>query len=113
MADLLPAIAAGEVQPARWAKAHIESCLRCQAEIARYRRLLRTLRELRDDPQRPAPGTLAAILGAVESAGDLRRLAFLRHGRRAAFLSGVAVATAAGTGLAIWAARRREAPVTS
>ena len=35
---------------------HIETCLRCQAELARYRRLLRTLALLRTRYVEPTPG---------------------------------------------------------
>ena len=48
---------------------HIESCLRCQAELARYRRMLRALRPLRD-----------ALPRAVARACSPRR--WRRSGRR-------------------------------
>ena len=39
---------------------HIESCLRCQAELARYRRMLRGLQLLRTQFLEPAPGLLCS-----------------------------------------------------
>jgi hypothetical protein len=107
VADVLPALAAGEVELGRSARAHVETCLRCQAEVARYRYLLRTLRALRDDPLPPAPGTLAAIMSSIESAGDLRRMVTLRRARRHAYVGGFALATAAGATLMLWISRRR------
>src|SRR5690242_5363802 len=47
---------------------HIESCLRCQAELARYRRMLRGLQLLRTRYLEPAPGLLAQTLAAIEEA---------------------------------------------
>ena len=38
---------------------HIETCLRCQAELARYRKMLRGLHLLRTRYLEPAPGVLA------------------------------------------------------
>ena len=42
---------------------HIESCLRCQAELARYRRMLRGLQLLRTQYFEPTPGVLAPDAG--------------------------------------------------
>ncbi|MHB8665837.1 MAG: anti-sigma factor [Acidimicrobiales bacterium] len=73
--------------------AHVGGCLRCQAEVAQYRRLLRTLRQLRDDPV-AVPADLPALV-----------LARLDHpnspwARRAAY-AGALAATAAGAAGAI------------
>ena len=53
---LLPALVDGE--PVGFeAERHVETCLRCQAELARYRRLLRTLSMLRTRYAEPTPGS--------------------------------------------------------
>ncbi len=45
---------------------HIESCLACQAEMAGYRRLLRVLRSLRDEPVLfPSPELIGETLTAL------------------------------------------------
>ena len=49
---------------------HIETCLRCQAELARYRRMLRGLQMLRTRYLEPAPGLLAQTLAAIEEVGE-------------------------------------------
>ena len=53
---------------------HVESCLRCQAELARYRRMLRGLQLLRTQYLEPAPGVLSQTLAAhrrgVRATGD-------------------------------------------
>ena len=72
------------------------SCLRCQAELVQYRKLLR--RPAR--PARPRCSTrrrasLADILASLEEAGERRAVRSLLTGRRAAYLGGIAAATAA------------------
>lgn len=86
---------------------HIESCLRCQADLVQYRRLLRTLRSLRTDYLEPAPGLFSDILATLEEAGERRAILAVLHGRRAAYLGGIAAAaTAAGAGALVLASRR-------
>ena len=43
----------------------------------------------------PAPGVLSGILAGLEEAGERRAVHSLLRGRRAAYIGGVAVATAA------------------
>ena len=52
---------------------HVETCLRCQAELARYRRLLRTLALLRTRYVEPTPGLLGETLAALTDAAERRR----------------------------------------
>jgi hypothetical protein len=71
---------------------HVNSCLTCQAELARYHKLLKALRTLRTQLVVPAPGTLAMTLAALppgdpvdreRSARRLhRRHRWRRRGRR-------------------------------
>jgi anti-sigma factor RsiW len=95
VADLLPQIVEGSERAAPPVMSHVESCLRCQAELAQYRRLLKALRNLRTDVLEPAPGTLTAILATLEAAGERGAMRSLLAGRRAAYVGGIAVATAA------------------
>jgi hypothetical protein len=60
----------------------------------------------------PAPGVLSEILADIEEAGEQRAVRSLVSGRRAAYIGGVAVATAAAGAagavvLISWASRRR------
>ena len=71
LADLLPAVADGTAVADRAARRHVERCLRCQAELVQYRKLLRALHTLRTEVLEPAPGLLPEIL------------AYDRGGRRA------------------------------
>src|SRR2546423_3510251 len=45
---------------------HIESCLRCQAELARYRRMLRALEQLRRRFLEASPSLLVQTLAGLE-----------------------------------------------
>lgn len=89
--------------------AHVAQCLRCQAEMARFRRILRTMASFREIPVAADPAVLDTILDGLDSAAERRE----RHriaGRRAASIVGLAAATAAGVGgVLVLATRRRSA----
>ena len=85
---------------------HIESCLRCQAELVQYRKLLRALHNLRTEVLEPAPGLLPDILARLEHAGERHALRSMLTGRRLAYAGGIAAATAAGAAGAILIASR-------
>ena len=86
---------------------HVETCLRCQAELVRYRRLLRTLRTLRTDLFDPGPGLVADVIASLEEAGERHLLRSLLSGHRVAYVSGLAVATAGAAGALVIASRSR------
>jgi anti-sigma factor RsiW len=94
---------------------HVESCLRCQAELARYRKMLRGLQLLRTRYLEPAPGLLATTLTAIEEAGERHVVRSILTGRRLAYagaLGGAAVAAgAAATAVIVHRSRRRAVPV--
>ena len=95
VAAALPGIVDGKAEADRRVQQHVASCLRCQAELVHYRKLLRALRQLRTDYLEPAPGVLSGILANLEEAGERGAIRSLLSGRRAAYIGGVAVATAA------------------
>jgi anti-sigma factor RsiW len=93
---------------------HIESCLRCQAELARYRRMLRALQQLRTRFLEPSPTLLAQTLAALEEAGERQAVRSLLSGRRLAYagaIGGAALATAGTAAALIFARSRRRAAV--
>jgi anti-sigma factor RsiW len=93
---------------------HIESCLRCQAELARYRRMLRALQQLRTRFLEPSPSLLAQTLAALEEAGERQAVRSLLSGRRLAYagaIGGAALATAGTAAALIFARSRRRAAV--
>src|SRR2546422_3824409 len=61
---------------------HVNSCLVCQAELARYHKLLKALRTMRTQLVMPAPGTLAMTLAALQEAQERRAIRSLVSGRR-------------------------------
>jgi anti-sigma factor RsiW len=97
----LGAVADGSVVLERDARRHVESCLRCQAEVAQYRKLLRALRALRTEVLEPSPGLLPDVLAGLSAAGERQVLRSVLRGRRAAYVGGIAAATAAGAAGAI------------
>jgi hypothetical protein len=107
-AAYLPSIAAGEGEANTRARDHVASCLRCQAEVVAYRRLLRHLRGLRRDEVPSPPGALAAVLVALEAA-ELGELPSANRALRLAYVGGLTVATAAAgaAGVLVWMNRRR------
>lgn len=107
VAAMLPALVDGDARNLA-VERHVESCLRCQAELARYRRLLRTLQQLRTRYLEPAPGSLAETLVALEEVAERRVIRSALSGRRLAYAgAGTAVATAAATAAVLIARSRR------
>lgn len=113
VADLLPELATDgdrrEVTRLDVAqRRHVEHCLRCQAELVQYRKLLRALRSMRTEVLEPSPGLLADVLTGIEEAGERHAIRGILSGRRVVYLGGIAAATAAaGVGSALLVARRR------
>lgn len=112
VADLLPGVVDGTVELDERTRAFIESDLRCQAELARYRRLLRSLGALRVRYLEPSPGLLAATLSSFAEEGERRIAHSVLTGRRlvvaGAALGGAAVAAgAAATAVMVARSRRR------
>ncbi len=102
VADLLPGLVDGTIRVDERTQEFIESDLRCQAELARYRKLLRTLEQLRTRYFEPSPGLLAATLTALAEEGERRVVHSIITGRRLAYagaaIGGVAAAGAAADG---------------
>ena len=108
LADDLAATAEGLGTLGRVQRRHVERCLRCQAEVVQYRKLLRAMHSMRTQVLEPAPGLLADVLASIESAGERRAISSLLSGRRIAYVSGLAAATAAGAaGAIVYATRTR------
>jgi len=100
VADRLAAAADGSDPLGQAERAHVGACLRCQAEIVHYRRLLRALRALRLELIEPGPGLLADMLVSLEEAGERRAIRSVLHGRRVVYVGGIAAATAAAAAAA-------------
>ena len=114
IADQLAASADHAELPDRRARKHVESCLRCQAEVAQYRKLLKALHSLREDMIATPHGLVGSIFVRLEEAGERQAVRSLINGRRAAYVGGIAVATAAaGAGAAVLFVNRNRKRVRS
>jgi hypothetical protein len=113
VAALLPSLVDGIDEANVAVQRHVDTCLRCQAEVARYRKLVRTLEQLRTRYVEPTPGLLGETLVAISEAGERGLLRTYVTSRRFAY-GGAAVGTAAlaaGTAAIIIARSRRRAAV--
>ncbi len=111
--SVLLAGSADEIETlAKPAAQHLASCLRCQAELAQYRKLLRVMKTLRTDLLSPGEDLLTDVLELVRPPATVHSL----HGgkrvsgrgaeRRRAYIGGIAAAaTAAGAGAIVLATR--------
>jgi anti-sigma factor RsiW len=89
---------------------HVETCLRCHGELARYRKMLRMLGQLRAQQVDPPAGLLAEVLGALDEAAHRRAIRSALTGRRLAYGGGIAGALAiAVSALVVLVARERAA----
>ena len=108
---LLPGLVDGEMVTLD-VQRHVDSCLRCQAELARYRRLLRTLATLRTRYIEPTPGLLGDTLAALTDAAENSARRTLLSGRTLAYagaIGGGALAAGATAALLIARSRKRNA----
>jgi DNA-binding transcriptional regulator YdaS (Cro superfamily) len=86
---------------------HVERCLACQAELARYRKLLRLLTQMRTSEVDVPPGVVSDVLRALEGAASRRAIRSLLSGRPARYGTAVGAAVFAGAGLVLLARGRR------
>jgi anti-sigma factor RsiW len=95
IALVLPSILDGGSCADEVVVAHVGACLRCQAELARYRKLLRLLNQLRTYRVEPPAGAVAEVLGALEEAAQRRVIRSVLTGRRLVYVGAFAVPVAA------------------
>jgi hypothetical protein len=102
----IPQIAAGDSPGADpVAETHVSRCLRCQAEVVAYRRLLRVLHSMRHDLATPPPDSLSALLAALDEAAE-RAGSPAGWAVRVAYVGGL-TAAAGAAGVLVWMTRRR------
>lgn len=95
VAPLMAALVDSPEVPNITVQRHVEACLKCQAELARYRRMLRGLRDLRTRYVEPAPDSIDETLAALEDAAEHNSVRSILSGRRLAYagaIGGTAVA---------------------
>lgn len=107
ISESLAGVVDGDTRLDRGERRHVERCLRCQAELAQYRKLLRAMQHLRSEVAAPPPGLFGDVLAHLEAAGERSAIRATLTGRKVAYLGGIAAAaTAAGAGAAIVLATR-------
>ena len=109
---LLPSLVDGVDEANAVAQSHVDTCLRCQAELARYRKLVRTLEQMKTRYIEPTPGLLGETLAVLGDAAEKGALRGYITSRRLAYGGAAAVGTAAiaaGTAALIIARSRRRA----
>lgn len=113
VAEALPSILDGASEPVDGLVTHVGGCLRCQAELARYRRLLRLLNQLGAATVEPPPGAVADVLAAIEQAAQRRIVSSALSGHRLAYAGAILVPAGAivAVGIAHRSRLRRVQPV--
>ena len=104
VARTLPSILDGASAAAEVVVEHVGTCLRCQAELARYHKLMRLLNQLRAHRVEPPPGAVTDVLAALEQAAQRRVIRSALTGRRLVYAGAFAAPAAAV--LAVTVARR-------
>lgn len=105
VAEEFASVAGGESALDPASARHVASCLRCQAEQAQYRRLLKAMRELRDVAVSVDPTLEHEILFAIDHSE--RRMRDMVSTRVAATIGGVAAGAAAAAGVIALTVRQR------
>ncbi len=76
------------------ASSHLKACLKCQAEMAQFRKLIRVMKTLRADLAEPGDDLLGDVLDLVRPPASVHRLH--RSDRRKVYIGGIAAAATAG-----------------
>lgn len=93
----LAEIADGSTELVEDSRVHVERCIRCQAELAQYKKILRGLTSLQGEFLIPDDGLLEEILATVQPPATVHKLHRLNHKhRKVAYISSIAAAGAAG-----------------
>jgi len=108
----LPLVVDGSRRPSRAMADHLASCLACQAELAGYRRLLRVLSSLRNEPVLlPAPELIGETLTALSQGLVGRRQRPVDRERRERWLVACALVTIGLAAVGAGAMVARSGPV--
>ena len=116
IARSLPGVVDGSTRLDRSSRRHVERCLRCQAELAQYRKLLRAMRMLRSEMPAPPATLVGDIIAHLEVAGERGAVRATLNGRKVVYLGGIAAATAAagaGAAIVLVTRGRRRLPLAS
>ena len=105
VAERFAAVAGGDLDLDDDAIRHVDACLRCQAEQAQYRRLMKAMHDLRGSPVPVDPSLEHEILFALDQHHGRAR--GIVSSRIAAAIGGVAAGAAAAAGVIAITVRQR------
>lgn len=108
--EALPSILDRDATASSALVGHVEYCLACQAELARYRRLMRLLHQLQTSEPAVPPGIVSDVLSSLEAAANRRAIRSVLTGRRLAYSGAVLAAVAVAASLVLLALGRSRAP---
>ncbi len=110
----LPLVVDGSRRPSQAMADHLGSCLACQAELAGYRRLLRALRSLREEPVAvPSPALISETLTVLSERLVDRRRRLVDRDRRERWMVACALVTIGLVAVGAGAMVARSGPVRS
>ncbi|MGH1488256.1 MAG: hypothetical protein ACRBK7_02495 [Acidimicrobiales bacterium] len=93
----LAEVAEGDAPLALETGRHVDGCLRCQAELAQYRKLLRALTSLREHHLFVDDTLLDEVLEVIRPAAPVHKLHRLNYrNKKVAYIGGFAAAATAG-----------------
>jgi hypothetical protein len=108
VAEALPRLLEEPGRGERQVRRHVQTCLRCQAELARYRRMQRMLGQLRSERPPLPPGAVRSALAAIEERAALEAVRAAHRARRLA-AAGAGALVAGATVAAVVVGRTRSA----
>jgi hypothetical protein len=106
VARKLPSILDSRNDAPLYLVSHIETCLVCQAELARYKKLLRLLGQLSREHAELPEGALSNLLGSLGGVARRHAIRSLLSGKRLAYLGGIFCCVVATTGIVVLARAR-------
>ena len=93
----LAGAADGDMALSTETEVHVEGCLRCQAELVQYRKLLRALTGLREHRLFVDDTLLDEVLDALRPVAPVHRIHRINYrSKKAAYIAGAAAAATAG-----------------
>lgn len=109
--DQMASVVDGTATLDRRSARHAAGCLRCQAELANYRRLRRSLRQLALEPVTAPAGLADSVIEHLDRAAHTLAASATRAAhpwtRRAAYAGAVAATAAGAAGAIVLVASRR------
>jgi len=85
---------------------HVESCLACRSELARYKKMMRLLGQLREERPAVPDGLIEGVLTSLGVAAERQMIRSALSHRRLAYSGGLALSIAVASGVVVLARAR-------